>query len=151
MALDFVSKGYESLVINSIAAALGAPPTGAKSFKGRIEEAQVRFRSNDGFDPTAFEGELREIGEPILLGESDFDTKFVRTGTVDGALKGHWYNVEPGAFSTGYLHGIAHQAATGIAGDNLVLVALQAILTEICATRTEASTGLPVATSNLLD
>lgn len=148
MALDFRALGYESLVINSIAAALGSPPTGAKSFKGRIEESQIRFRSNDGFDPTAFEGELREIGEPILLGESDFDTKFVRTGTNDGALKGHWYNVEPGAFSTGYLPGITQQATIGVVGDNSVLLA---ILAEICATRTEARTGLPVATSNLLD
>lgn len=69
-------------------------PTGAHSFSGRLETADVRVRM-DGTDATSTEGELIPAGGPVLL---DFNmiakASFVRKSGTDGVIKGHWYQNE---------------------------------------------------------
>ena len=100
MADQYRTLGYETLSITNTAGSLTAGVTGAKSFVGRLETAQVRFR-NDGTVPTSSEGVLLEVGDQIVLSESDFDTSFIRTGGTSGTLKGHYFNIRASVFSGG--------------------------------------------------
>ncbi len=72
----------------------GTKPALAKSFIGTLESGQVRARG-DGTAPTSTEGVLIEIGDTVILSESELGTmRFIRTGSVSGVLKGHYTSAE---------------------------------------------------------
>lgn len=101
MAVNYNVVGYETLTIAGTAIALTGSVTTAKSFVGRLETAQVRARG-DGTDPTSSEGPLVEIGDQVILSESEIArTKFIRTGGTSGVLKGEFYSVEASVFVAG--------------------------------------------------
>lgn len=103
MARNINAEDYGSYTITGTAAKFlsfadsGSPstiPSQARSFKGRVETASFRAR-DDGTNPTASEGELREVGEDVILSHSMLDTGvFIRTGSTSAVVKGHFYNVE---------------------------------------------------------
>jgi hypothetical protein len=99
MARQWVPAGYETLTIAASALTLASvPSTLAKSFIGTLETGQVRYRG-DGSAPTASEGQLLEVGDSIVMSESEFASmQFIRTGSTSGVLKGHYYTVEPDIF-----------------------------------------------------
>jgi hypothetical protein len=91
---------YDVVTISSTAndivtlGGLSARPKPAQSFIGILETAAVRMRG-DGTDPTATEGVLVNLGEPVLLSSSEIDLmKFIRVGGTPGVLRGHYYDVE---------------------------------------------------------
>jgi hypothetical protein len=92
--------GYETLTIAASAVSLTKATT-AKSFVGTLETGQVRARG-DGTDPTASEGQIINVGDQVVLADSEISrTTFIRTGTPSGVLKGHYYSIEATAFSGG--------------------------------------------------
>lgn len=94
MARQPVVLGYETLTVAASALALTGGVTAAKSFVGKLETAQIRARG-DGTDPTSSEGVIIDIGDIVYLSETEIaKTKFIRTGSTSGVLKGHFYNVE---------------------------------------------------------
>lgn len=103
MARQIIPLDYGSYTITATAGLLftftdtgspSTPVTTANSFEGVLETASVRARG-DGTGPTATEGQLIEIGNKIILSVSDMaNMRFIRTGSVSGVLKGHFYNVE---------------------------------------------------------
>jgi hypothetical protein len=81
--LSFADSGFPSTM-----------PSGALSFKGRVETASFRAR-DDGTDPTASEGELVEVGDDVILSRSMLDKgAYIRVGSTSAVVKGHFYNVE---------------------------------------------------------
>jgi hypothetical protein len=69
-------------------------PKGALSYKGRVETASFRAR-DDGTNPTASEGELKEVGDDVIFDSSMLDHGvYIRTGSTSAVVKGHFYNVE---------------------------------------------------------
>ncbi len=98
MARNYSAVGYESLSITGTAGGLTAGVAGSLSFVGILETAQIRVRS-DGTAATASEGELVEVGDKVVLSESEIGkASFIRTGGTSGTLKGHYYTVEAEAF-----------------------------------------------------
>ena len=86
---------YESLVIAGTAVALTADSSHRVSFVGRLETAQVRYRG-DGTAPTVSEGKLMEVGDIIVLSQSEIvRTQFIRTSDTSGVLKGEYYDAAP--------------------------------------------------------
>lgn len=82
---------YESLTIAGTAVSLTIGAN-RRSFIGTLETAQIRFRG-DGTAPTASEGKLMEIGDQIILDDSEItNMQFIRTGGTSGVLKGHYYD-----------------------------------------------------------
>ena len=82
MPSNYSSRGYETLTIAGTAVGLTGGVTGAKSFIGVLETAQVRY-NKDGSTPTSSEGVLLEVGQPIILSEGEINTcLFIRTGSV---------------------------------------------------------------------
>lgn len=100
---SIVPIDYGSYTVSDTAGSLlsfadsGSPstqPTTSKSFQGTLETAQIRFRG-DGTAPTTSEGQPMEIGQTIVLSESELaQMQFVRTGGTSGVIKGHFYCVE---------------------------------------------------------
>jgi hypothetical protein len=93
-------KDYDTIAVSSSAGTLvslgglSATPDGARSFQGTVETSSIRMRG-DGTAPTTSEGQLLSVGSKVTVDESEFSsTQFIRDGTVDGVLKGHYYNVE---------------------------------------------------------
>ena len=69
-------------------------PEGAQCFRGILETAQVRVRG-DAVDPTTTEGELANPGDIVYLTADEFvRTRFIRTGSTSGVLKGHFFDRE---------------------------------------------------------
>lgn len=92
--------GYETLTIAASAVSLTKLTT-SKSFVGTLETAQVRARGDDT-DPTSSEGEIIDVGDRVVLSDSEIErTAFIRTGSTSGVLKGHYYSIEATAFSGG--------------------------------------------------
>ena len=55
----------------------------------------MRYRG-DGTDPTASEGKLMQVGQQIVLSQSEIArTKFIRTGGTSGVLRGEVYDANP--------------------------------------------------------
>jgi len=99
MPTQYRVLGYETLTIAASALTLVGGVTGARSFVGRLETAQVRARG-DGTAPTTSEGVLMEIGDVVVLSESEIaNTQFIRTGSTSGVLKGEFYTIEATAFA----------------------------------------------------
>lgn len=74
--------------------ALSTYPTGMKSFVGVLETAAVRARG-DGTSPSASEGVLINPGDTVYLSETEIrETEFIRDGSTDGVLRGHYYKAE---------------------------------------------------------
>jgi hypothetical protein len=83
MARGYSVVGYESLTIADSAVGLTAVTTG-KVFAGKLETGSVRMRG-DGTAPTASEGILVDIGQVVILSESEIGlSKFIRTGSTSG-------------------------------------------------------------------
>ena len=103
MPRNITPKDYTSFTITATAGTMferadsGFPtstPKGARSFRGRLETAQIRARG-DETDPTSSEGELLEVGDDIYIVINEFTSmNFIRTGSVSGVCKGHFYDVE---------------------------------------------------------
>jgi hypothetical protein len=86
--------GYETLTIADSATTLTGGVTGAKSFTGKLETGPVRARG-DGTSPTTSEGILLSVGDIVTLSSSEIDnTKFIRTTSTSGVLKGHYHSIE---------------------------------------------------------
>lgn len=90
---------YDTLAVSSTAGTLvglgglSATPSGARSFQGSVETSAIRARG-DGTSPTTSEGQLLAVGSVVTLDRSEFPTvEFIRDSSVDGVLKGHYYNV----------------------------------------------------------
>ena len=95
MPSGYNDVGYETLTVTSATAVALTGATGAKSYVGYLETAQIRLRG-DGTDPTSTEGILMQVGDRLVLSESEIRRmKFIRTGGVDGVLKGNFYTMEP--------------------------------------------------------
>jgi hypothetical protein len=99
---QYNATGYETLAISNSAVSLSASTIGTgRSFVGRLQGAQVRARS-DGTAPTTSEGVPIEVGDVIVLSQHEIAaTQFIRTTSTDAALKGHYYSIDPTAFSGG--------------------------------------------------
>ena len=99
MPTQYRAVGYESLTVSDTAGGLTGGVTGTQSFVGRLETAQIRYRT-DGTDPTSGEGVLMNVGDQIVLSYSEIKAaSFIRTGDTSGVLKGHFYNIEATVFS----------------------------------------------------
>lgn len=94
MPRNYNVVGYETLTIAATAVLLTG--TGRKqSFVGVLETAQIRYRG-DGTAPTSSEGRIMEVGDQIVMSESEVDaTRFIRTGGTSGVLKGEFYDANP--------------------------------------------------------
>ena len=96
-ALDYTSGTISDSAVTIFemgSALISSPPTGARSFVGVIESANVRARG-DGTAPTGSEGQLISSGDTVYLGESEFSSmEFIRDTSTDAELRGHFYNVE---------------------------------------------------------
>lgn len=91
--------GYETLTIAATALSLVTVPTGARSFVGTLETAQVRYRS-DGTAPTSTTGEILDAGSRIVLSEHEIrKMQFIRTGGTSAVLNGHYYTQEASIFT----------------------------------------------------
>jgi hypothetical protein len=96
MPAQYNVVGFESLTVSNSAVGLTLP-TGAKSFVGKLETADIRARG-DGTAPTASVGVLIETGEVMVLADSEVNrSRFIRVGGSDGTLQGHYYSVEASA------------------------------------------------------
>jgi hypothetical protein len=94
--------GYETLTVAASAVSLTGATTGL-SFVGRLETAQIRARG-DGTAPTSSEGVLINVGDSVVLSESEIRaTEFIRTGSSSGVLKGQFYSTDVSMFSGGGL------------------------------------------------
>ena len=70
-----------------------SPPSGAKSFSGRLTTADIRWRG-DGTSPTASVGQTIITGEQIHMSITEVAaTEFIRTGSTSGVIEGHFYDV----------------------------------------------------------
>ena len=99
MAQNWNVLGYETLTIAGTSLSLASPSTGARSFVGTLETAQVRARG-DGTAATATEGVLIDTGSRIVLSEHEIrKMQFIRTGSTSGVLKGHYFDQEAGIFT----------------------------------------------------
>ena len=106
MSREAIATDFGSFTITGTAGTLfshvdaGHPtslPTGAESFKGRLETGQIRARL-DGTVATAAVGELIGAGEDILLSKSMIaQVSLIATGS-DSKLQGHFYNIEASVF-----------------------------------------------------
>ncbi len=91
--------GYESLSVTDTASGLTSRPNAARSYVGRVETADIRYRG-DGTAPTAGEGVLLQVGDIFVLNDSEIDrTKFIRKGSTSGVIRGHYYSTEAGMFT----------------------------------------------------
>lgn len=91
--------GYESLSVTDTAGGLTSRPNAARSYVGRVETADIRYRG-DGTAPTAGEGVLLQVGDIFVLNDSEIDrTKFIRKGSTSGVIRGHYYSTEAGMFT----------------------------------------------------
>lgn len=91
--------GYESLTVTDTAGGLTRPNGRAKSYVGRVETADIRYRG-DGTAPTSGEGVLLQVGDIFVLNDSEIDrTKFIRKGSTSGVIRGHYYSTEAGMFT----------------------------------------------------
>ena len=96
-AIDYTSGTVSNSAVTLFemgSALVTSIPTGARSFCGTVESADIRARG-DGSAPTASEGQLIAQNNIIYLGESEFDTmEFIRVASRDAEIRGHFYNVE---------------------------------------------------------
>ncbi len=91
--------GYESLTVTDTAGGLTRPSGAAKSYVGRVETADIRYRG-DGTAPTSAEGVLLQVGDIFVLNDSEIErTKFIRKGSTSGVIRGHYYSTEAGMFT----------------------------------------------------
>ena len=98
---NYNSLDYETLSVSSSVVQLTGGVTGARSFVGVVETNGVRMRT-DGTDPTTTEGVLIASGKRIVLSESEIaSAEFIRDGSSDGVIKGHYYNIEASNFASG--------------------------------------------------
>ena len=96
---NYNSLDYETLAVSSSVVQLTAGVTGARSFVGVVETNGVRMRT-DGTDPTTTEGVLIATGKRIVMSESEIaSAEFIRDGSSDGVIKGHYYNCEADVFA----------------------------------------------------
>ena len=104
MGFNWNITDYGSITIADTAGTLftladaGMPttmPSATKSFTGFLETAAIRARG-DGTAPTTTEGQLINVGDEIILSESEIRRmQFVRTGATSGVIKGHYSTAEP--------------------------------------------------------
>ena len=98
---NYNSLDYETLSVSSSVVQLTGGVTGARYFVGVVETNGVRMRT-DGTDPTTTEGVLIASGKRIVLSESEIaSAEFIRDGSSDGVIKGHYYNCEADVFAPG--------------------------------------------------
>lgn len=95
--VDYLSATVATTAGTILALADGgavSKPSAAKCFIGSLETAQLRARG-DGTAPTSSEGELVNVGDTVMLDESEIGAmNFIRTGATSGVLKGHFYDAE---------------------------------------------------------
>ena len=72
-----------------------SPPSGAKSFSGRLTTADIRWRKdNAGTSPTDSVGQTIKTDEQIHMTITEVShTEFIRTGSTSGVIEGHFYDV----------------------------------------------------------
>jgi hypothetical protein len=100
MARNIKNVDYDSLTITDTATSftaaldnLTAIPTGAKSFVGIIESADIRVR-DDGTAATSAEGVLYVNGSEVVFDESEFGASLIRAAGTNATIRGHFVNVE---------------------------------------------------------
>jgi hypothetical protein len=70
-----------------------SPPSGAKSFSGRLTTAEIRSRG-DGTSPTASVGLTHKVDETLTFSITEAShTDFIRTGATSGVIEGNFYDV----------------------------------------------------------
>ena len=68
-----------------------SPPSGAKSFAGRITTAEIRARG-DGTSPTASVGLTLKTDDFVYMSVTETKaTEFIRTGSTSGVIEWHFY------------------------------------------------------------
>ena len=70
-----------------------SPPSGAKSFAGRVTTAEIRARG-DTTSPTASVGLTMKTDDFVYMSVTETKaTEFIRTGSTSGVIEGHFYDV----------------------------------------------------------